>query len=426
MTDENHAQKITILEDKVHVFKREGSPFWWCGFHFKGKYIRTSTKQKHIEASIAFAKDWYFKKQTEIASGEIASPKHEFGKLVDDALSYYKTMLVDRKQRSPKTYEGIVGIMNSRVRDYFKKMPIQSIDNTVWHKYKADMVAEYPNIKRGTLHQYKNAIRVVLNYAFKQGILKQLPQFKDEYDTQKNTASRAWFNTQEYAKLHNTIRKHADYLETRDKLQHQHARELYDYVIFGTNTGMRVGELNACRFCDVRIVVEKSTDKKILIISNIKGKRGQGTCQSFYGAVAAFERIVKRRGLTLAKAKDSTEKLFLVHHRVMFNNILKKTNLKETKTNPPTKRDFVSLRSTYICFRLLNGAPIYEVANNCRTSVQMIQQHYAKYLGGQLLRNINRNKHDSWEKEVSEKKPTKKTASKKTVAKKAKTVSKKA
>ena len=129
--------------------------------------------------------------------------------------------------------------------------------------------------------------------------------------------------------------------------------------------------------------------------------------------------------MTLAKAKDSTEKLFLVHHRVMFNNILEKTNLKETKTNPPTKRDFVSLRSTYICFRLLNGAPIYEVANNCRTSVQMIQQHYAKYLGGQLLRNINRNKHDSWEKEVSEKKPTKKTASKKTVAKKAITVSKK-
>lgn len=404
MNDANPNEKITILEDKVHVFMREGSPFWWCGFHFKGKYLRSSTKQKHREAAIAFAKDWYFKKQTEIASGEIASPKHEFGKLVDDALSYYKTMLVDRKQRSPKTYEGIVGIMNSRVRDYFSKMPIQNIDNTVWHKYKADMVAEYPNIKRGTLHQYKNALRMVLNYAYRQGILKQLPQFKDEYDTQKNTASRAWFTKDEYSKLHNSIRKHADYLETRDKLQHQHARELYDYVIFGTNTGMRVGELNACRFCDVRIVVEKMTDKKILVISNIKGKRGVGNCQSFYGAVDAFLRIVKRRGLTLAQAKESTEKLFLVHHRVMFNNILEKKKLKMTNTNPPTKRDFVSLRSTYICFRLLHGAPIYEIANNCRTSVKMIQDHYAKHLGGQLMRNINRIKFDSWESESPKKK----------------------
>jgi hypothetical protein len=406
MNDTNPSEKITILDDKVHVFMREGSPFWWCGFHFKGKYIRTTTKQKHLEAAKAFAKDWYFSKQTEIASGEIASPKHEFGKLAEEALANYKTMFVDRGQRSLKTYIGIEGILNSRVKDYFKKVAVQNIDNTAWHKYKEDMVALYPNIKRGTLHQYKNAIRMVLNYAYRQGILKQLPQFKDEYDTTKNTATRAWFTKDEYSKLHNSIRKHADYLETRDKLQHQHARELYDYVIFGTNTGMRVGELNACRFCDVRIVVEKLTDKKILVISNIKGKRGVGNCQSFYGAVDAFLRIVKRRGLTLAQAKESTEKLFLVHHRVMFNNILKEKKLKMTNTNPPTKRDFVSLRSTYICFRLLHGAPIYEIANNCRTSVKMIQDHYAKHLGGQLMRNINRIKFDSWENESPKKKAT--------------------
>ena len=422
MTDNKLPQSVTILEDKVHVFMRSGSPFWWCGFHFKGKYIRASTKQKHLEAAKAFAKDWYFSKQTEIASGEISSPKHEFGKLADEALANYKSMFVDRGQRSLKTYEGIEGILNSRVKDYFKKVAVQNIDNTAWHKYKEDMVALYPSIKRGTLHQYKNAIRMVMNYAFRQGILKQLPQFKDEYDTKKNNSTRAWFNAHEYSKLHNTIRKHAEYLETRDKLLHQHARELYDYVIFGTNTGMRVGEMNACRFCDVKIVKEKTTDKRILVISNIKGKRGIGNCQSFYGAVAAYERILKRRGMTHAKAKDSTEKLFLVHHRTMFNKILEKTNLKKTKTTPPTKRDFVSLRSTYICFRLLRGAPIYEIANNCRTSVAMIQEHYAKQLGGQLMRNINRLGFEDWESEPKKEVQKKTTATKK----KPRTVSKKA
>jgi hypothetical protein len=422
MTDNKLPQSVTILEDKVHVFMRSGSPFWWCGFHFKGKYIRASTKQKHLEAAKAFAKDWYFSKQTEIASGEISSPKHEFGKLADEALANYKSMFVDRGQRSLKTYEGIEGILNSRVKDYFKKVAVQNIDNTAWHKYKEDMVAAYPSIKRGTLHQYKNAIRMVLNYAFRQGILKQLPQFKDEYDTKKNNSTRAWFNAHEYSKLHNTIRKHAEYLETRDKLLHQHARELYDYVIFGTNTGMRVGEMNACRFCDVKIVREKTTNKEILVISNIKGKRGVGNCQSFYGAVAAYKRILKRRGMTHAKAKDSTEKLFLVHHRTMFNKILEKTKLKHTKTTPPTKRDFVSLRSTYICFRLLRGAPIYEIANNCRTSVAMIQEHYAKQLGGQLMRNINRLGFEDWESEPKKEVQKKTTATKK----KPRTVTKKA
>jgi hypothetical protein len=423
MTDNKLPQSVTILEDKVHVFMRSGSPFWWCGFHFKGKYIRASTKQKHLEAAKAFAKDWYFSKQTEIASGEISSPKHEFGKLADEALANYKSMFVDRGQRSLKTYEGIEGILNSRVKDYFKKVAVQNIDNTAWHKYKEDMVAAYPSIKRGTLHQYKNAIRMVLNYAFRQGILKQLPQFKDEYDTKKNNSTRAWFNAHEYSKLHNTIRKHAEYLETRDKLQHQHARELYDYVIFGTNTGMRVGEMNACRFCDVKIVKEKTTNKEILVISNIKGKRGVGNCQSFYGAVAAYKRILKRRGMTLVKAKESTEKLFLIHHRTMFNNILEKTNLKQTKTIPPTKRDFVSLRSTYICFRLLRGAPIYEIANNCRTSVAMIQEHYAKQLGGQLMRNINRLGFEDWESEPKREVQKKSTTATK---KRPKAVSKKA
>ena len=90
---------------------------------------------------------------TEIASGEIASPKHEFGKLAVEALANYKTMYVDRKQRSQVTYDGIEGILNSRVKDYFNKVAVQNIDNTAWHKYKEDMVALYPNIKRGTLHQ---------------------------------------------------------------------------------------------------------------------------------------------------------------------------------------------------------------------------------------------------------------------------------
>jgi integrase len=390
MSSNNPLQSITILDGKVHIFKRDGSPFFWCGFHFKGTYIRSSTKQTTLNAAAAIAQDWYFKKQTEIAAGEIYSPQHNFGKLVDKAVENYKITLVDRGLRSKKTYDSFVGILNSRVKDFFERVPVQTIDNTMWHRYKQAMIAKYPNIKRGTLHQYKNAIRVVLNYAFQQGILKQLPEFRDEYATQRNVAARAWFSEEEYYVLHRAIADHAEYLSTRDKRQHQHALELYDYVIFGVNSGMRVGELNACRFCDVRITTERTTGKRILVISNIKGKRGVGNCQSFYGAVATFERIVERRGLTMEQALESTEKLFLIHHTTMFNNILKAKNLKHTNTNPPIKRDFVSLRATYICFRLLNDVPIYEIANNCRTSVAMIEDHYAKRLGGQLMPNINR------------------------------------
>ena len=83
----------------------------------------------------------------------------------------------------------------------------------------------------------------------------------------------------------------------------------------------------------------------------------------------------------------------------MFNKILVKHGLKIAKTNPPAKRDFVSLRATYICFRLISRAPIYEVANNCRTSVHVIQESYARHLSAQLLQNINRegDKVEGWD-----------------------------
>jgi hypothetical protein len=151
------------------------------------------------------------------------------------------------------------------------------------------------------------------------------------------------------------------------------------------------------RFCDVELKKDgplitnkegKRERLQYLIIRNIKGKRGTGVCRSFYGAAEAWKRILKRRNIK--NPQKSTDKVFVEHHRDMFNVVLRENNLKFTNTQPPVKRDFVSLRATYISFRLLNGASVYEVANNCRTSVAMIENSYAKYLGGEVLGGVNK------------------------------------
>jgi len=43
-------------------------------------------------------------------------------------------------------------------------------------------------------------------------------------------------------------------------------------------------------------------------------------------------------------------------------------------------RTAYSLRHTYICLRLMEGADIYEIAKNCRTSVGMIEKYYASHI----------------------------------------------
>ena len=390
MADALGLDKIDLLDGRFHIFRRKNSSYWWVGLHHKGRYIRESTKEKQQPAAASVAEKWYFQKQSQIQSGQIVASTKTFGTSAKQALQRY-TEAVERGERSIETLRGIEVVLKSRVLPFFSRMSIDAISNATWFDFKEHIYAQHPAIRRGTLHQYKNAVRVVLNDAYQYGALKLLPVFKDNYKASRIESPRPWFSFGEYQSLLAGIRAHKLHLSHVKPRWVTGAEELYDYVIFGVNTGMRVSEMSHLRFCDIEIKSEMQANKKrgqYLVIRNITGKRGTGTCKSYYGAVAAFKRIVARRHIK--EPKTSTEKLFPLRHREMFNEILRKKGLKMSKTQPPAKRDFVSLRATYICFRLLHGADIFDIATNCRTSADVIRQSYAKYLGGEMMQNINK------------------------------------
>jgi integrase len=104
----------------------------------------------------------------------------------------------------------------------------------------------------------------------------------------------------------------------------------------------------------------------------VRGKRGVGYCKSMPGAVRPFERLVERN-----KPKPS-DLLFPVNHKKQFNGILANLDLKLDRDG--NRRTAYSLRHTYICMRLMEGANIYQVAKNCRTSVEMIENYYAAHI----------------------------------------------
>ena len=49
-------------------------------------------------------------------------------------------------------------------------------------------------------------------------------------------------------------------------------------------------------------------------------------------------------------------------------------------------RTAYSLRHTYICLRLMEGADIYQIAKNCRTSVEMVLDRDLQYRPDELRR----------------------------------------
>ena len=153
------------------------------------------------------------------------------------------------------------------------------------------------------------------------------------------------------------------------------AEQLHDKILFMANTGIRPDEANWLEFRDVQVIDDEATNETILLIE-VRGKRGVGYCKSMPGAVLPFQRMQERNN------PDPTDKLFPVDHKKQFNGILERSNLKFDRQG--NRRTLYSLRHSYISFRLLEGADIYQIAKNCRTSVEMIEKHYAAHLKNQL------------------------------------------
>ena len=133
--------------------------------------------------------------------------------------------------------------------------------------------------------------------------------------------------------------------------------------------------------------------------SRCAGKRGVGYCKSMTGAVRPFERLKAQtpsgtrettqrkdgngpqaatNGPTDGACRRPTDLIFPKWQRELFKTILEEENLKFDREGRP--RTAYSLRHTYICLRLMEGADIYQIAKNCRTSVEMIEKYYASHI----------------------------------------------
>jgi integrase len=187
--------------------------------------------------------------------------------------------------------------------------------------------------------------------------------------------------------------------------------QLHDYILFMANTGLRPDEANTLEFRDVEIVEDEATGETILLLS-VRGKRGVGYCKSMANAVRPFERLRDRLRFESDEQSDDdganapaqaetrrkrkprpTDLVFPANHKKQFNAILEENDLKFDREG--SRRTAYSLRHTYICFRLLEGADIYQIAKNCRTSVEMIEKYYASHIATTLdtsLINVRRKK----------------------------------
>lgn len=226
---------------------------------------------------------------------------------------------------------------------------------------------------RSTLHHEIVTLRHVLKTANRHGWLSFLPDLSAPYKSSGKISHRAWFSPSEYKQLYEATRERAK--NPKNPRWRKACEQLHDYVLFMANTGLRPDEAGRLQFRDVAIVTDEATGERILEIE-VRGKHGVGYCKSMTGAVMPIERMRKRNN------GQPTDVIFGKTQRELFNTILDELDMKFDRDG--NRRTAYSLRHTYVCMRLMEGADIYQIAKNCRTSVEMIEKFYASHIKNTL------------------------------------------
>jgi integrase len=378
-----------LIAGKLHVYRRENSRFWQCSSYLAGRNHRATTKTDNVERAKAFAEEWYFDLQVQHRSGELRGGK-SFQAAADQFLREYEALTVGESHGDR---------LRVHLLPFFGNKSVSDITPGLVQEYRIHRMTSRKDEKTGlalrparsTLHHEIVTLRQVLKTAQRHGWVKFIPDLSPPYKTSGKISHRAWFSPEEYKRLYEATRRRAA-KPPRPRWKWQ-CEQMHDYVLFMVNTGLRPDEGSRLEFRDVEIVEDGATGETILEIS-VRGKRGVGYCKSMPGAVLPFERLRDRlRPKTLGRSQSRQEaedaaagwtkpgpmdQLFPTSHRELFNALLDEEELKKDREGLP--RTAYSLRHTYICLRLMEGADIYQIAKNCRTSVEMIEKFYAAHI----------------------------------------------
>jgi integrase len=400
-----------LMDGKVQLYRRGNSRFWQCAASVGGKQRRTSTKEENVILAKQIAEGWYLGLRGKDRAGLLTTEK-TFKQAAEQFLKEYE--IITEGQRSARWVEGHAIRVRLHLNPFFGELGVSKVTAGKVQEYRVHRMTSRlePNPEsksnrplkdkppaRSTLHDEVVTLRQILKTAIRHGWLEHLPDLSPPYRTQGKIVHRPWFSPAEYKQLFEAARAYM-----REPF-HDHykwnAEQVYDFILFMANTGLRPDEAKNLQHRDVEIVIDEGSGQEILEIE-VRGKRGVGYCKSMPGAVRPYERLLNRakpsrtesrrqRQLRRRQGGDApppaphepilpqpTDFVFPGNHIKLFNGILARTKLKLDRDGNP--RTTYSLRHTYVCMRLMEGADIYQIAKNCRTSVEMIEKFYAAHL----------------------------------------------
>jgi hypothetical protein len=395
-------ETIKGFPDKLVIFKVPASPFFWVRY-YDSKPIKRSTKTTEKGEAIRFAKAFYeelvVNKRLGISNN---SKKSSFVICAEQVIS--EDLNKVKRRELAKTYvNSQVNIIKKHVMTFFKGCEIGDIDYALLDKFKTYLYEK--NLSAGTIKINFVCLKKIFDYAQRNGIINTsplLPKIKNEDN------ARGYFTTAEYLKLckaakrlvgkvseviqtvgegDDVVSKKLRNIEIMEEMQH-----LIPFMVF---TFIRPTDLKTIKHKHIEIKQGEVGEYLFMPIPTTKKHNKPITAMpraTKHYKQLRDERIkeLKQGGGDAKKIDISEEYLFMPKHENrdyayakiarQFEVLLKETNLKVSANEDV--RTLYSLRHTSLMFRLKYGAEInpLKLANNARTSVEMLERFYLAQL----------------------------------------------
>ena len=402
---------------KLVVFKMAASKYWQVRCWISGKTYKRSTQSQSLRVAQSFARGFYEQLLAQshgfwqagtqgVVLNDSSSPnvqqrddqnpniphQHTFAALAAQMFSAEQAR-VERGEFTRGSLMVLRNRLDSHLLPRWGTLPIAEIGYREIMEFVDFMSKSNSTI---TIGQYIVAIRKVFKHALSTGVIDAMPEFPK---VKIKTASRGAFTPTEYWRILRTARRlrgkpHPD---SKRALRKSYKLVYSDYCMppdlawavgFMVNSFIRPSDLKTLKHRHVEVVRGKNTYLRLTLPET---KKHDAPIVTLFPAVRIYREIVKYqqpRGkanpndyLFLPELRDRNYALNVLS--LMFNWVLAVTGYKQNAHGQP--RSMYSLRHSAITFRLLygQGIDLLTLARNARTSVEVINNHYASTVSGE-------------------------------------------
>ena len=394
---------------KLVIYKLDASPYWWVRTFHNGKVHRRSTKTEVKRDAMSIARAFF----DEVVSGRVLTePKKQdkatFAKVADAFLKSKKAQ-VARNALTDLTY---------RIMEYRLKKSILpalgSRDITSIHYDDLEHLLQelsHQNLTGSTISSYMKTARSVFVHAYKRRDIPSVPHFPQVDATHE---PRGYFTNKEYrllwSRARSLIGKRFEYRKLMDadgnEMQGQYfaedkckegrlvkkitiTRELCELIIFSTNSYTRPTDIKNLKHKHVTVV---RGDRTYLRMKPPPTKGHKQPFVTLAQAVNVYERLTEYNK-SLDRDTGPEAYVFFPNYenreyalkQMMRQFAVLMWNLNMGRGPNDEERTMYSLRHTCFMFTLMYAEKVDPItlAKNGRTSVEMIQNHYASQLTGE-------------------------------------------